>query len=228
MGRPKRSKEEADTARAVGIRLRQIRDERSLTREEFVRRLGKGTRRALIDYENGRISLPTELARRVCSEFGVSLDWLLSGSGEKSQVGVVQQIHDRHRRDESYHTLKAVQDIVSRYSHDPSTGFLPDAKRPDDIFSRALRIALSKFERTFNDASGPTQVANFIEDLILIARDLAGEDLRLLAMARRGHESQERIELMAKLFGVHPHGIKIGKGVRKDPRDTIEERPRKK
>jgi len=169
MPRPRRSTD--DTARAieVGRRLREVREGAGLSQAQFISRLGRGTRRALVDYEQGRVLLPTEMANLVCGKCDITFEWLMTGRGPQREGDLIKDAQSRRAEEEAYQALRALREVVSR--HDRSH---PD----DDWFSKALRISLGRLEREFNPKMGVKQVAKFVDDLISCARDLMREDLR--------------------------------------------------
>jgi transcriptional regulator with XRE-family HTH domain len=86
-----------------GIRLKEVREGEGLTLAEFGKRLGRegGT---ISGIENGG-PLSPKLAAKIEDEFGVSKDWLLKGTGEKTVTKgdsdlmvVLAKIEDRWRQ----------------------------------------------------------------------------------------------------------------------------------
>lgn len=225
MPRPKRSLEESTAALEVGRRLSQIREDRRLSQDEFVSKLGRGTRRAMGDYESGKVMVPTDLARRVCQEFDISFDWLMTGRGPHRGTEVIREAESRRAEEEAYQTLKAVQDVVQRKGYPADSDvFQTDETSLDALFRRALRLSLSRLERQFNPKKGSKQFAEFLEDLIVTTMDVWG-DARgiakgiLVAQSARFREAEEdrRRQSLERTFRPpsQPSGkVKKGTGVR--------------
>jgi transcriptional regulator with XRE-family HTH domain len=168
----------------VGVRLRQVRGGAGLSQEEFVATLGHGTRRAMVDYENGKVLLPSSIAQRVCDRFGVSFNWLMTGSGIQRTADIIRDAQSRRAGVEAQEALRAIRQIVEKYASSEWTSGL-DRNRPNDLFSAAMRLALGRLERDFKERRGVVQICSFIEDLIVTSRDLLSDELRSIEQARQ-------------------------------------------
>lgn len=62
-------------------RVRSLRKELDLTMEEFASKLGV-TRASISNIENGNRNLTSQMASSISNKFGISEDWLRTGSGE--------------------------------------------------------------------------------------------------------------------------------------------------
>jgi transcriptional regulator with XRE-family HTH domain len=71
---------------SIGRRLQLFREYSKLSQAQLADRLGLG-RTFLSKIENDRQQLPTEAMARLCTELGVSLDWLLAGEGDMLRAG---------------------------------------------------------------------------------------------------------------------------------------------
>ena len=63
-----------------GERIKEVRSNSNLTLEKFGARLG-GTKVAVSNLENDKRGLTDQMARSICREFGVSMEWLQEGTG---------------------------------------------------------------------------------------------------------------------------------------------------
>ncbi len=71
----------ADKA-GIGKRIKEVRKEHHLTKQEFASKIGYTTNQ--VDYvEVGKVNPSHQFLRKVSSTFSVNLDWLLTGKGEK-------------------------------------------------------------------------------------------------------------------------------------------------
>jgi phage repressor protein C with HTH and peptisase S24 domain len=66
----------------IGERLRIVRDEYGMNQNDFAERLGV-KQNALSQYENGQRKVPPEIQQILASVFGINLNWLLTGDGER-------------------------------------------------------------------------------------------------------------------------------------------------
>jgi len=76
------TKRDSPDLKALGRRLRELRGF-ELTQEEFANELGV-SQSQLSKFERGVAAPPAEVLFFVKRRFGVSLDWLLTGEGERS------------------------------------------------------------------------------------------------------------------------------------------------
>lgn len=171
MSRPKRSSEEARMALEVGGRLSQIREQERLSQDEFAERLGSKNRRTLGQYEAGRTMLPTGLARRICDEFDVSFDWLMTGKEPRRRSDVLKEAQSRRAEEEARQTLRAIQDVVERLGWEDT---YEEERSLNGLFKTALRVSLAKLEREFQEKKGVKQFASFLEDFITTAMEIWG------------------------------------------------------
>ena len=81
-GKPRTIKQDSPDWRALGKRLRELRGFDS-TQEEFAKELGV-SQSQLSKYERGVAAPPAEVLLFVRKHFRVSIDWLLTGEGEKT------------------------------------------------------------------------------------------------------------------------------------------------
>lgn len=81
-GKPHTIKRDSPDLRALGRRLRELRGF-DLTQEEFAKELGI-SQSQLSKYERGIGAPPADVLFFVKKRFRVSIDWLLTGEGEKS------------------------------------------------------------------------------------------------------------------------------------------------
>jgi len=181
MPRRKKSESEASLASEVGDRIRQIRESKNLSQRALADRLGKGTQRALANYEAGEALIPSDLARGLCAEFDVNFDWLMTGQGPQKQSEVIGEAQSRRAEEEAYRVLKAVREVAGKHAHKSGD---PYDKPGHDPFSTALRLSLSRLEREFATRRGASQFAGFLEDFIVTARDLLKKELEAIDEAR--------------------------------------------
>jgi transcriptional regulator with XRE-family HTH domain len=80
-GKPRTIKRDGPDLRALGRRLRELRGF-DLTQEEFAKELGV-SQSQLSKYERGVAAPPADVLFFVKKRFRVSIDWLLTGEGEK-------------------------------------------------------------------------------------------------------------------------------------------------
>jgi transcriptional regulator with XRE-family HTH domain len=81
-GRPPGSKRDSPDLKALGRRLREVRGF-DLTQEEFAKELGV-SQSQLSKYERGAAAPPANVFFFVKKRFRVSIDWLLTGEGERN------------------------------------------------------------------------------------------------------------------------------------------------
>ena len=81
-GKPHTTKRSSPDLKALGKRLRELRGF-ELTQEEFAEELGV-SQSQLSKFERGVVAPPAEVLFFVKKRFEVSIDWLLTGEGEKS------------------------------------------------------------------------------------------------------------------------------------------------
>jgi transcriptional regulator with XRE-family HTH domain len=81
-GKVHTTKRDSPDLKALGRRLRELRGF-ELTQEEFANELGV-SQSQLSKFERGVAAPPAEVLFFVKRRFGVSLDWLLTGEGERS------------------------------------------------------------------------------------------------------------------------------------------------
>ena len=81
-GKAHSPKRDAPDLRALGRRLRELRGF-DLTQEEFAKELGV-SQSQLSKYERGVAAPPADILFLVKRRFRVSVDWLLTGEGERS------------------------------------------------------------------------------------------------------------------------------------------------
>ena len=79
---PRHVKRDAPDLRALGRRLRELRGF-DLTQEEFAKELGI-SQSQLSKYERGVAGPPADILFFLKKRFRVSIDWLLTGEGERS------------------------------------------------------------------------------------------------------------------------------------------------
>lgn len=65
----------------IGERVKSVRKEVRLTMEKFGDRLGVG-KSSISEIESDKRGLTDQMARSICREFGVSMDWLQNGTGQ--------------------------------------------------------------------------------------------------------------------------------------------------
>ncbi len=70
----------AEQSRAISRRLREAREAKGLTQDEIARMLGV-SKQLVSHLENSRSELTVPTGIRLAKEFGVSIEWLLTGSG---------------------------------------------------------------------------------------------------------------------------------------------------
>jgi transcriptional regulator with XRE-family HTH domain len=81
-GKPHTINRDSPDLRALGRRLRELRGF-DLTQEEFARQLGI-SQSQLSKYERGVAAPPADILFLVKRRFRVSIDWLLTGEGDRS------------------------------------------------------------------------------------------------------------------------------------------------
>ena len=65
----------------VAERIKYLREENKLTQSQVAQRLNYASRNTVSDYETGRRSIGVQVAIAYADLFGVSLDWILRGTG---------------------------------------------------------------------------------------------------------------------------------------------------
>jgi transcriptional regulator with XRE-family HTH domain len=80
--KPPGKQRDSPDLKALGRRLRELRGF-ELTQEKFANELGV-SQSQLSKFERGVVAPPAEVLFFVKKRFGVSLDWLLTGEGERS------------------------------------------------------------------------------------------------------------------------------------------------
>jgi len=65
----------------MGKRLKEVRKLLGMSREEFARRLGVSVH-TLDKWESGRRRISLEACKKLLSDFGVNLNWLIGGKGK--------------------------------------------------------------------------------------------------------------------------------------------------
>jgi len=81
-GSPQISKGRSPDLKALGRRLRELRGF-EVTQEQFAKELGV-SQSQLSKYERGIAGPPADVLFLVKRRFGVSIDWLLTGEGERN------------------------------------------------------------------------------------------------------------------------------------------------
>jgi transcriptional regulator with XRE-family HTH domain len=81
-GKPRCIDRDSPDLKALGRRLRELRGF-DLTQEEFATQLGT-SQSQLSKYERGVAAPPADILFLVKRRFGVSIDWLLTGEGDRS------------------------------------------------------------------------------------------------------------------------------------------------
>ena len=81
--KPHSIKRDSLDLKALGRRLRELRGF-DLTQEEFARQLGT-SQSQLSKYERGVAAPPADILFLVMQRFRVSIDWLLTGEGERRE-----------------------------------------------------------------------------------------------------------------------------------------------
>ena len=209
MTRKKRSQEQAQLAADVGQRLEQLREEQHLSREQLVKRLGGGSQRAVANYEAGEVLLPTDLAKRICEEFGITFEWLMTGSGPRRQAELRMLVESRRADEETWRTLESIREVIERHG---SSMTFEEEQSLDGIFQKALDVSLGRLEKDFRVEKGVKQFASFLDDLIVTAKTMwsdfgtLGKDVLISASIRirdemRRRPQQEERELRKALRG---------------------------
>jgi len=215
MPRKKRLPDELGLIREVGGRITEVRERERLSQAAFVEKLGKGTQRALANYERGEVLPPLDLIHRMCREFNLNFEWLMTGRGQMRQSDLLRSHSFGRSEEDAERILGGVQDVVHRYAY---FNWAPPDNLKLDPLSQALRLSLSHFEREFSRQKGPIQFLAFLESLIHTVNELMGHELN--ALHRAEVEAKRKTEKMM-LEAVHARGNLVaaaGKSRRKVPR----------
>lgn len=133
----------------ISERIQQIRKQRKLSQAEFGKRLGV-SRDTINNIENNRLKKPEQqepLYRLICSTFGISYEWLMTGEGDADQNAkktALNQLMEEHglgdidrrilecyielsesERDNFKQLLKKVAAAVTAGDPDPLSKILP-------------------------------------------------------------------------------------------------------
>lgn len=108
-------------------RVRLLRAELNLTMEEFGAELGV-SRAAISNIENGNRNLTNQMAGAICNKFGVSEDWLKTGSGSM----FVRSIADTASRFAAENGLGTIEESLIRE-------YLNLSEHERDIFRKYLK-----------------------------------------------------------------------------------------
>ncbi|MDI9872133.1 helix-turn-helix domain-containing protein [Flectobacillus roseus] len=73
---------------SIGSRVKEIRGK--MSQAEFGASLGV-TSQNISSIEQGKVSLTTELALKICDTYNCSIEWLLRGSGDKAESPKVEE-----------------------------------------------------------------------------------------------------------------------------------------
>jgi len=76
-----RGRKDAIDWKAVGRRIRELRGF-DMSQDVFARRIGV-SQNYLSTAERGQVAIGTEILLRIAREFGKSIEWLLTGDGER-------------------------------------------------------------------------------------------------------------------------------------------------
>jgi len=195
MTRTRRAPDDQQRIKEIGARLREVREAANLSREEFVNRLGRGTRRAIAIYEEGRVLIPSDIAYQVCEEFQVRFSWLMAGVGPMT----AQDRHAQVRKEIGQGIATSVKRVIKHLltqggSIQPK---YPDLQNPKHVLAIAVNVAWRHWERAL--PSDPDAYAAFLEDLLLTVENLLGH-----------HRLMQKHPDIAAIFGVgHEMQIEI-------------------
>ena len=81
-------------AKAIGLRIKQARDEAGMTQEELADLASGFSKRSLQDYEGG-VTIPYKHMQEIASLTGKEVEWLLHGDPEMSEPRVPRSLDDR-------------------------------------------------------------------------------------------------------------------------------------
>ena len=168
MPRQKRSPEQAQLAADVGRRLLELREEQRMTREQFVQRLGKGSQRVLANYEAGDVLLPTELAKRICEEFGVTFEWLMTGSGPKKQIDARREVESRREKADAWTNYEAIRAVVNRHGDNLTNA---EDGSLNGILQDAMEVAFWRLEDEYRK-KGQIRFATFLDDFMVTLKKM--------------------------------------------------------
>ena len=211
MPRPKRSVEDARMAAEVGRRLLEVRGGENLSQDEFILRLGKGTRRTWAHYEAGKASLPSALARLVCEKFDVNFDWLMTGKGPRKKSAVVGEMVSRRLEAEARDMLGAVQDVIRRHAY--SYGRQVPESSLGGLLDTTLRVSLGRLERDFREKFGVQQFVRFLDDLLSTMKAVFGDAIYIEreVLRDRSIRAEEKAKLRSNRSGARMVGSrKVG------------------
>lgn len=142
----------------VGKRIKEVREREGLTQSEFAERIGK-SQMSISQNELGNSQPRSSTLRAISEEFGVSYNWLLSGTGERtlsidnkkeipSESGKWSEKAFDAIREQNAHLLKEVQflrELVSNAMNQlGSANFLNDfvlAGENDNFSDEIVRVA---------------------------------------------------------------------------------------
>lgn len=196
--------------KALGRRLAEVRETERLSQEEFIRRLGRGTQRALANYERGEVLPPADLIHAVCREFDVSFHWLMTGSGAQKESA----LRAGGQRDIVHEVRHAIRSAVAELDDRSQKNEFPNLGDSQDLVIVALRLAMNRFDWYFSSDRGPEGVGKFIQDLVFTLRELLGEapqmkvDSRFMKQWATLDRREQRLKVLDLLF---PRRTRTGK-----------------
>ena len=121
----------------MGERIKELRRAKGLTQQQFADRIGV-KRNTIANYEIGRNDPVDSIVSLICREFGVSEEWLRTGSGDMFVAAPVSELDALAAKypnmtHETYFLIEKLlsmsvedQNVISGFMRKVVSGFMPD------------------------------------------------------------------------------------------------------
>lgn len=120
-------------------RIRELREERGLTQKELAEAIGVD-RTAIAKYESGASGAKSEMLEKLANYFGVTTDYILGRTNEKTPAPVVQSESEEEE----------IREYLQQIKDDPSTRMMFDLVRGATLEEVKATVAFLKALREQN------------------------------------------------------------------------------
>lgn len=122
----------------MNTRIKKIREYKSLTQEEFGKKIGSA-RNTIANYENGNRNPSNSVIMSICREFGINEAWLRTGQGE--------MLRENSLKDEvGYYIEELLEDYEDNPFYDMVINMVKTYAELDEKSKKVIRDCSKKFQ----------------------------------------------------------------------------------